>query len=203
VISIIALIVALGGTSYAAVKVNGKDIKKGTVSGAALKKNTLGGTQINESKIGKVPSAVVADSAGTAADAAKLGGLSASGFAKGNANVFAHNVTIAAGTGVAETIIQVPGVGHLEGTCYPGSQLAITGRSDSENLSIVISNTPTATTIASASGVYDAGFGAGLTSADKQQIKMSMWRASDPNVAYEIDGSSIGCSAGAVAIGHG
>ena len=33
VISILALFVALGGTSYAAVKLNGKNIKKGTVSG--------------------------------------------------------------------------------------------------------------------------------------------------------------------------
>jgi len=41
-VALVALFVALGGTGYAAVKINGKDIKKGTISGKKLKNRTLG-----------------------------------------------------------------------------------------------------------------------------------------------------------------
>ena len=57
IISILALFIAVGGTSYAAVKINGKNIKPNTVAGKALKKNTLTGKQINENKLGIVPKA--------------------------------------------------------------------------------------------------------------------------------------------------
>jgi hypothetical protein len=79
VLSLVALFVALGGTGYAAVKINGKNIKKGTVTakqiksktitGGKVKANTLTGTQINESKLGTVPSATKADSATSAVTA--------------------------------------------------------------------------------------------------------------------------------------
>ena len=72
VISLLALFVALGGTGYAALSINGKDIRKGTVAGSKLKKNTLTGKQIKESGLGKVPRAANAD---------RLGGKSASAFA--------------------------------------------------------------------------------------------------------------------------
>jgi hypothetical protein len=68
-IALLALFVALGGTGYAAVAINGKNIKKGTIRGTALKSNTLTGKQINESKLGQVPSAKTADSARTAISA--------------------------------------------------------------------------------------------------------------------------------------
>lgn len=80
VISILALFIAIGGTSYAAVKINGKNIKAGTVAGKALKKNTITGKQVKESSLGKVPAATTADTAtnatnaATAANAEKLGG---------------------------------------------------------------------------------------------------------------------------------
>src|SRR5690349_263980 len=80
VISLIALFVALGGTGYAAVKVNGKNIKKGTVTakqlknktitGAKIKNNAIGAAQISEGKLGTVPKAINADNAASAANAA-------------------------------------------------------------------------------------------------------------------------------------
>lgn len=57
VVSVIALIVALGGTAYAAQKINGGSIVKQSIGGGKLKKNTLTGFQINTSKIGTVPAA--------------------------------------------------------------------------------------------------------------------------------------------------
>jgi hypothetical protein len=74
VVACLALIVALGGTSYAAIRlpansVGTKQLKKGAVTGVKVKSNTLTGKQINESKLGKVPSAASADSTTSATTA--------------------------------------------------------------------------------------------------------------------------------------
>ena len=57
VVAIIALIVALAGTAYAAQNINGGAIKKQTIGGGKLKQKTLTGFQINTNKLGIVPSA--------------------------------------------------------------------------------------------------------------------------------------------------
>ncbi len=98
-LSVVALFVALGGTSYAAAKINGNDIKKGTVAGsklknkavtsakikngavtatklkngavtaAKIKNGAITGAKLNLGTLGTVPSAVRADSAGAATTA--------------------------------------------------------------------------------------------------------------------------------------
>jgi hypothetical protein len=60
VVAVIALIVALAGTAYAAQSINGGAIKKQTIGGGKLKKKTLTGFQINLAKLGTVPLAKVA-----------------------------------------------------------------------------------------------------------------------------------------------
>ena len=57
VVAIVALIVALAGTAYAAQSINGGAIKKQTIGGGKLKKKTLTGFQINTNKLGVVPAA--------------------------------------------------------------------------------------------------------------------------------------------------
>jgi hypothetical protein len=57
VVALIALIVALAGTAYAAQRINGGAIKKQTIGGGKLKKKTLTGFQINTNKLGVVPAA--------------------------------------------------------------------------------------------------------------------------------------------------
>lgn len=57
VVAVIALIVALAGTAYAAQNINGGAIKKQTIGGGKLKENTLTGFQINNNKLGVVPAA--------------------------------------------------------------------------------------------------------------------------------------------------
>ena len=64
VISLLALFVALGGTGYAALKINGKNIINRSVPGSKLKKNSLGGAEIREGKLAKVRRARRADLAG-------------------------------------------------------------------------------------------------------------------------------------------
>lgn len=60
VVAVIALIVALAGTAYAAQSINGGAIKKQTIGGGKLKHKTLTGYQINLQKLGTVPFAKVA-----------------------------------------------------------------------------------------------------------------------------------------------
>lgn len=60
VVALIALVVALAGTAYAAQTINGGAIKKQTIGGGKLKKDTLTGFQINNNKLGTVPFAQVA-----------------------------------------------------------------------------------------------------------------------------------------------
>lgn len=79
VLSLIALFAALGGTSYAAANITGKQVKNGSLtgtdvrnrslSGSDLKNNSLTGGQINESKLAQVPSAAKASQADKATQA--------------------------------------------------------------------------------------------------------------------------------------
>jgi hypothetical protein len=57
IVALVALIVALAGTAYAAQTINGGAIKKQTIGGGKLKKKTLTGFQINTNKLGVVPAA--------------------------------------------------------------------------------------------------------------------------------------------------
>jgi hypothetical protein len=57
VVAVIALIVALGGTAYAAGQINGGAIMKQSIGAGKLKHKTLTGYQINTNKLGVVPAA--------------------------------------------------------------------------------------------------------------------------------------------------
>jgi hypothetical protein len=94
IVSIIALVVALGGTSYAALalpknSVGTKQLKKRAVTAPKLKANAVGsskvrndslkGSDILESSLGAVPSAT---NASRASDSDKLGGVVASRYVR-------------------------------------------------------------------------------------------------------------------------
>ncbi len=70
VMATLAVFIALGGSSYAAVTISGSTIKKRSIAGTKLKRNTLTGAQIRESRLARVPRAKSADTVGglTAAD---------------------------------------------------------------------------------------------------------------------------------------
>ena len=55
VVAVIALIVALAGTAYAAQRIDGGAIEKQTIGAGKLKHKTLTGYQINTNKLGVVP----------------------------------------------------------------------------------------------------------------------------------------------------
>jgi len=69
VVAMLALFIALGGVSYAAVgKIGSKDIKNGAVTKVKIKKDAVTGAKVKESTLGTVP------------DAAKLAGQVPAGF---------------------------------------------------------------------------------------------------------------------------
>jgi hypothetical protein len=61
VMSTLAVFIALGGSSYAAVTLSGSSLKHRSVAGTKLKRNTVTGLEIRESRLGRVPYAAVAD----------------------------------------------------------------------------------------------------------------------------------------------
>jgi len=66
VVATLALFVALGGSSYAALQITSKDVKNRSLKGGDLKRDTVTGKEIKESKLGEVPSARAAVTAGSA-----------------------------------------------------------------------------------------------------------------------------------------
>ena len=61
VMATLAVFIALGGSSYAALTVTGHDVQNGSLTYRDVKRNTLGGTRIKESRLGKVRRAQNAD----------------------------------------------------------------------------------------------------------------------------------------------
>lgn len=51
IISILALVIALGGTSYAAVKINGKNIQAKSIAASKIKKESIGSNRIKDGKL--------------------------------------------------------------------------------------------------------------------------------------------------------
>lgn len=68
VVATLALFIALGGSSYAALTVTGKNVRNGSLTGKDLKRNSLTGRQIREGRLDTVP---------RARNSARVGGLTA------------------------------------------------------------------------------------------------------------------------------
>jgi len=89
-VALLALFVALGGSSYAALRVSSKqivnnsvrskDLRNNDVRSKDVRNNGLTGADIDEAKLGTVPSANSASTAANAANADALGGIGPSGF---------------------------------------------------------------------------------------------------------------------------
>lgn len=207
VISIVALFVALGGTSYAAVKLNGKNIKKGTVAGKALKKNTLTGTQIKESKLAKVPKAAFADAAanadnaGSAGNAQTVGGLSPQAFTQGTAKVITANKSLSNATAAEFTIIELPGLIRLRASCNITMDTIFRAESAGTDVRMTVERTASGGTTLSG-GFWDDGQGVVLPAGSSQTVVITGWREIDSSSAGTINASAQGCRIGAVAVGR-
>jgi hypothetical protein len=89
-LAILALFIALGGTGYAAAtigsgqiknnSIRGKDVRNSTLTGKDVKRNSLTGSDVAESRLGKVPRATRADTAGNATVAGALTSAAAGAY---------------------------------------------------------------------------------------------------------------------------
>jgi hypothetical protein len=68
VMATLAVFLALGGSSYAALTITGRDVANNSLTYKDLRRNTLGSSRIKESRLGTVP---------RARDATRLNGLTA------------------------------------------------------------------------------------------------------------------------------
>jgi hypothetical protein len=145
VVAVIALIVALAGTAYAAQGINGGSIKKQTIGGGKLKKKTLTGFQINTNKLGVIPAAkraahtywVVVNNPGGAGNAtlarASDAGITAAEGGGAVAVIFPVNVSGCANVSSRNNAgTTVPGAGYAQTNVAPTNPNAIEVRTRDE-----------------------------------------------------------------------
>ncbi|WP_137292424.1 hypothetical protein [Nocardioides dongxiaopingii] len=135
--STLALLVALGGTSYAAVKVGTADLKKDAVTSAKIKNGAVTGADVKEDTLGVVRNA---DTSRYASDAGTVGGLT----------VKAVDDTLGTGPGRPRFLYSSAGLDvELRCTVIGGGTrvglLATSSRAGSRIASVVLSDTPGAT----------------------------------------------------------
>lgn len=172
VVAYLALFVALGGSGYAAVTINGKNVKRSTITGRAIKdgsvtgrdvgngtlrgsdlrRNSIGGREVNELALSKVLSAGSADRAATAESAARASTAASADRAGDAATVggvtvrpFSFNVPGTSTAGPQE-VLDLGGL-KLTASC-PSSQTTVVTASTTlpgDNLlnSVSVQTTPT------------------------------------------------------------
>ena len=144
IVGLIALVVALGGTAYAA-QINGNSIMKQSIGGGKLKKKTLTGFQINTNKLGVVPAAkraahtywAVVNNPGGAGNAtlarASDAGITAAEGGGAVAVIFPANVSGCAYVSSRNNAgTTVPGAGYAQANVAPTNPNAIEVRTRDE-----------------------------------------------------------------------
>jgi hypothetical protein len=126
VVSIVAMIVALAGTAYAAKRINGGSIIKQSIGGGKVKKDTLTGFQINNAKLGEVPAAKVATHTYWAVVNNPAGGGNAS---LARASTSGITVTESGGAAIVTFPSGVSGCANVAGKNNAGTPTPTTGYS--------------------------------------------------------------------------
>lgn len=196
IVACMALFVALGGTSFAAVKlsknsVGTREIKKNGVAASEVKNNSLTGSDINESKLGQVPSAGRADSAATADSAGAINGQKL------------VKIRFVVPINTAETTIMSHAGLTITGSCSGGGNISLTAKSATQDSSIYADVTTDAAPQSPVqndkeSGAFDAGDTFDLLVGTGGNVSRTEfhWEAPDGNQAtgwITADASS-GCS---------
>jgi len=138
VMATIAVFIALGGSSYAAIKVTGRNVKNSSLTYKDLRKNTLGGSRIKETRLGTVPRAKTLSGGYTArrllvrcaAGTTPISGACVETTARaplpwgGAASTCARHATPQTPGRRIATVDEVSGVGSIQGVALaPGGEL--------------------------------------------------------------------------------
>jgi hypothetical protein len=217
-VSLTALVVAVGGSAYAASSViDGAKLKNRSVTGSKLKNDTVTGKQIKESTLSTVPAAARALSAGhaTSADlatnaghagsadnASALGGVGAAGFVQGQ--------RISDSVAISETStgsLQVPLMGQINLNCFNNGTLLPdftnqTGATVQASVAVVDSS-GTATAIGHTVAPGATLF-AGSAVAAGQDHMIALWsgHSADLTLGWYLDGASSKCTVVETGIVH-
>lgn len=147
VIATLALFAAMGGSSYAALTITGKqirnntirstDIRNGTLQGRDVRPDGLSGSSIIESSLARVPDADMLDgldssaferAGAKAADADRVDGVDSTELQRGSGQTVAgrRDWNASTGSASAQSVLDLPGIGAVIGTCvgYTNSQRA-------------------------------------------------------------------------------
>lgn len=126
VVATIALFVALGGTTIAATKLHGSQIKRGTVTGkqvksgsipgADLRRDSITGRQVNEAKLGTVPHSRKASAADHATQADRA--ASAGSATRADRAATADTATRATAAATADTAADSGRLGGLPASAF-------------------------------------------------------------------------------------
>lgn len=138
VVALLALFVALGGSGYAAVQLNGKSIKNATIAGKKLKRNTVTGRQIRESTLATVRNANslggraatgYLQTGGTAANSRQLGGLERASFVRRECDVSTGQIkgvaTVPASATFPGTFTEIAGAYNCSGQSVEARRLSM------------------------------------------------------------------------------
>jgi hypothetical protein len=113
VVAVIALFLALGGSVYAAGKINGKTVKRNSLPGNRLKADSVTGLQVNEGSLGVVPNAGNATNAVNATNATNASSAQPVAFAhvtEGGALVTAMSKNVGSAVRDAEGVYCLSGL---------------------------------------------------------------------------------------------
>jgi hypothetical protein len=143
----LALLVALGGTSYAAVQVTGADVRDGSITGKDIKKESLGSKQIKGLTAADFAAPLPAGPAGPAGPPGAPGAPGAAGSAKAYAHVTASRTLDAdrsSGLTLVASVLRVKCLDYTAGTPLVAVATPDFGGADGYKAIVSVTTDPTA-----------------------------------------------------------
>jgi hypothetical protein len=126
-VALLALFVALGGSVYAAAKINGSAVKKNSLPGNRIKPGSVTGKQVREASLGKVPDADTLDGI----DSSQLSAIDSTGLASVARDGHGDDA-IGTGSGGAGTAAEVTINAPRNGTVLAIASGAVQNLADSD-----------------------------------------------------------------------
>jgi hypothetical protein len=192
VMATLAVFVALGGSSYAAIMITGKQVRNKSLTGADVRNNSLTAAQIRNNSL-------------TSADV-KNRSLRAKDFAVGQipaGSMWTFRSDVPGGSGRTVSMPDIPGLGTTSATCTSdgAAQLSLRNSSAGVGFTYVVSLTTVGGSKSSASGIFP-GNSATIALPTSAQVvwQISPVPASAPGPVVTVLASNVVSSPGRVPV---